>query len=200
MTDRNFCRFSIRNHLISMVLLNLFCVSPFTADQDCGPRCLFVASEALGHDVPYPEVKEALGEPASDVGFSLLQLKEAADSLGLETQLVRTSIDRLLERSKKESFLFVAWLNSDHFVVVSDVTNDGVRVVDPPSLRWVDPLVFQKRWKGEGLLVATDALQPEDEVGKTSWFFGLAVLGTSAFACIAFALRQKWMHHFYPTV
>lgn len=143
------------------------------SDVDCGLKCLHVATTALGNDDSYSDFLSEAPPPVTERGYSLQQLSDHADSLGFETQLVKTTFDRLELRARRQPFACIAWLPSEHFVLLGDSRDRQVWVIDPPKEHWSDHEVFQARWNGQALLISNVPLDSEDELTKR---FGLSTL------------------------
>ncbi len=166
--------------------------APTGSDVECGLRCLYVGSVALGSDLEYDDLKAKAQDPRSDKGYSLTQLRDLAEEMGFATSLVETNYDRLVARSKRQPFACIGWRNDHHFVLLADFRDGEVLVVDPPKQHWVDALVFSRRWSGESLLFSTEPLLAEGALEQTEWArFGLWSLITCAVAGMIFSI-YRW--------
>lgn len=81
--------------------------------MDCGPTCLRMIAKHYGKTFSVQQLRER--SFIQRTGVNLLGISEAADSIGLRTTGVRTTIDRLKEQSKLPCILH--W-NQEHFVVL----------------------------------------------------------------------------------
>jgi ABC-type bacteriocin/lantibiotic exporter with double-glycine peptidase domain len=162
-------------------------------DVECGLRCLYVASVAMGNTEDFEQLRQAAPKPATSQGYSLLQLRDLADSLGYQTLLVTTNSDQLQARSRRQRFACIASLPEQYFVLLADIRDRRVLVVDPPKKYWSDTIVFSHKWPGEALLIATEPLLGEDELHPLPWkmflFIGLGI--TIIAAGGTFALRKR---------
>jgi ABC-type bacteriocin/lantibiotic exporter with double-glycine peptidase domain len=162
-------------------------------DVECGLRCLYVASVALGNTEDYEQLRQAAPKPASSQGYSLLQLRDMADSMGFQTLLVSTNADQLQARSQRQRFACIAWLSEQHFALVADYRDRRVLVVDPPKKYWSDTIVFSHKWPGQALLIATEPLLGEDELYPLPWkmflIFSLGITIVAAGGTLA--LRKR---------
>jgi ABC-type bacteriocin/lantibiotic exporter with double-glycine peptidase domain len=180
---------------LSAMLLLFSTVSAGTAadDIDCGLRCLYVATVALGHDSDYAKIKSLAPPSASSKGYSLAQLRDLAADMGLQTALIRTDHERLARRSQRQPFACIAWLNNDHFVLITDVRADRLLVVDPPHRRWTDNIVFSHRWDGSALLLANEPLIPEESLvhGHRLSRLGIGLCGFLLLGICLFTWRHR---------
>ncbi len=146
-------------------------------DPRCGANCVYVAMKALA-DRPstYADVEKALGQPGPR-GYSIGQLAEYANSLGLETLGVNTTLERLKRR--RRPFACIGLIDETHFVLISDVDDSQVHVVDPPNSYAVAHDTFNRSWDGECLLLSTLPLQSEEELASTIawWIWALGAVG-----------------------
>src|SRR5690606_30678821 len=133
----------------ALVLMQTMPVQPLElVDPDplCGAYCIYLALGALDAPVPpFAEFQKQLGEPPS-AGFSLGELAEVAEGLGMQTLGVQTTCENLERRPGR--FACIAYLARGHFVLLSDVDAGAVTLVDPPKTSTVAPEVLQTQWDG----------------------------------------------------
>ncbi len=139
-------------------------------DLHCGPRCLAVSLAALGVAYDYEDLVARFGVAGSR-GFSLKRIEEVAASYGLETQLVKTSLENLQHRKRKNSFACICWTSGSHFVLCADYVDGKVLVIDPPSKSLQPAAAFAAKWQGEALLLSKQPLAREESL---SWRTGRA--------------------------
>lgn len=94
--------------------------------MDCGPACLRMAARYYGKTFSFQYLREK--SYVTREGASLLGLRDAAVSIGMEATCVLASLDYLEFHAKLPCI--VHWDN-DHFVVVYKITNNHVYVADP---------------------------------------------------------------------
>lgn len=81
--------------------------------MDCGPTCLRMIARHYGKKFSVQQLRE--NSYIQRTGVNLLGISEAAESIGLRTTGIRTTIDRLKQQSKLPCILH--W-NQMHFVVL----------------------------------------------------------------------------------
>ncbi|GIH27750.1 peptidase C39 [Acrocarpospora phusangensis] len=94
---------------------------------DCGPACLASVLAAFGRPVPIADIRESL-DPGRD-GISALELRDEARRHGLDCR--GRQLEPNAEALARLPLPFVAHWESDHYVVVTRVRNDGVELMDP---------------------------------------------------------------------
>jgi len=98
-----------------------------TIDTECGPSCLKMIANFYDKDI-HIEVINELTHLDSIVGTSLLNLSDAATSIGLKNMGVRIDYNQL----KNDAPLpcIVHW-KRNHFIIVYKLKGDKVYVADP---------------------------------------------------------------------
>lgn len=81
--------------------------------MDCGPTCLRMIARYYGKKFSVQQLRE--NSYIQRTGVNLLGISEAAESIGLRTTGIRTTIDKLKQQSKLPCILH--W-NQMHFVVL----------------------------------------------------------------------------------
>ena len=84
--------------------------------MDCGPTCLRMIARYYGKKFSVQQLRE--NSYIQRTGVNLLGISEAAESIGLRTTGIRTTIDKLKQQSKLPCILH--W-NQMHFVVLYKV-------------------------------------------------------------------------------
>ena len=98
--------------------------------MDCGPSCLRMIAKYYGRSFSVQQLREK--SYILKTGVNLLGLSEAAESIGLRSTCVRTSIQKLKEQAKLPCIIH--W-NQEHFVVLYKITKKKDRwffhIADP---------------------------------------------------------------------
>jgi predicted double-glycine peptidase len=119
-----------------------------TKRNNCGPSALKMIFNH--YQVPYSlqEIDEKVG--LTEIGSSMLALKEMAELKGLKAEGWRLTLEDFL-RSAFPSILFV---NKDHFVVADSISSDGdIYLRDPAMGRLrIAKQKLYKIWDGETLI------------------------------------------------
>lgn len=101
-----------------------------------------------------------------------------------------------------ESFVCISHLKKDHYVILYDATGNKVQFCDPPKLRELDTLVFEKAWDGKVLLISNMDLRLEEDVSRhrwirflyiraVAWFLILLAISSMLFMIRTFAKRSR---------
>jgi ABC-type bacteriocin/lantibiotic exporter with double-glycine peptidase domain len=116
---------------------------------DCGVVALQMLLRQKGIESPLEELRAQAG--TSERGTTLLGLKSAATVHGLDARALRVSGSDLAQVPLPA----IAFVDGDHYVVVSDRRSDGgIVVLDPARGKLLyDAASFSKRWGGELLVV-----------------------------------------------
>ena len=96
------------------------------SSMQCGPVCLQMISKYYGKNVAVTRLE--LISKMDETGTSLLGLKEAADSIGLESFSANLSFEQLIEEAPLPAILH--W-NMNHFVVMYYATKTKIYIADP---------------------------------------------------------------------
>jgi ABC-type bacteriocin/lantibiotic exporter with double-glycine peptidase domain len=159
-------------------------------DPLCGAYCLYVALGSL--EAPLPpaaEFFEQLGEPPP-AGFSLGELAEQAEGLGLHTLGVQTSYENLSRRP--ERFACIAYLNRGHFVLLSKAADGMVTLVDPPRTTSVSREALDSQWDGTALLISNGSLLAEEDLPRpVNWLLWGLVGGAVAVLAGSYAVWRR---------
>ncbi|MDR2917343.1 MAG: peptidase domain-containing ABC transporter, partial [Tannerella sp.] len=84
--------------------------------MDCGPSCLRMIAKYYGKSFSIQQLREK--SHIQRTGVNLLGLSEAAESIGLRTTCVRTSVQKLKEQAKLPCIIH--W-KQEHFVVLYNI-------------------------------------------------------------------------------
>ncbi|MBD3884481.1 ATP-binding cassette domain-containing protein [Phormidium tenue FACHB-886] len=141
------------------------------SSSDCGAACLGMICRYWGKQFPLYALREQANVGRS--GASLKSLASAAETLGLSARPVRASLNRLAEQKNP----WIAHWESDHYVVVYQVTAKRVILADPArGRRSLSREEFQHHWTGYALLIdPTERLQ-NTEIKQASLTRYLAAL------------------------
>ncbi|MFW6173869.1 MAG: cysteine peptidase family C39 domain-containing protein [Elusimicrobiota bacterium] len=115
--------------------------------RDCGPASLKMIFDYFNIPITLEKIsKKVPGQKSS----SMLSLKEMAELKGLKVEGWRLSF----KDSKNIKFPAIAFINRNHFVVISKVSSNGEIIVLDPSIGKLkySSRRFQKIWKGEILI------------------------------------------------
>ncbi len=120
------------------------------AFNDCGPAALANLMAELGMVAPSLDSLMVMAGTQLQ-GTRASGLIRAGDALGLSLTLDRIAPDRVAEIPRP----FIAWVNRNHFVTVTDRTSAGtMTVVDPGVGRYsISEIDFRTIWSGEALLL-----------------------------------------------
>ena len=117
----------------------------------CGPQSLLRICELLNVPTHLDEIKKMSGFSPNH-GTTMLGIKQAAIYKGLAPTGVRASIE--LIRRGKVPMPTIAYVNSNHFLVLESVNKTGVNITDPAE-KYEPRLTYDKLaeiWDGELLI------------------------------------------------
>ncbi len=120
---------------------------------DCGVVCLQMILRDRGITVQLGELR--LSAQTSYEGTSLLGLKRAADKYGVKASAWSLNQKDLL----RIELPVIAFVDGNHFVVISNVNKDGtLTVLDPARGRLnYSGSSFARHWNGEALIFGEDS-------------------------------------------
>ncbi len=151
----------------------------------CGPNCLYMLLSL--HNKPVDQSLFVRYFPTHQDGLSLLELQEAATSMGLPSEVLRCTYDEL-QRSFDSPI--IAYLSGDgpHYVVVHSVDSESVSILDGTTgeEQRLTRKEFERTWSGY-------ILHPREASEYTLLFYlSLTVLGWSLLlAGIRFRATRK---------
>ena len=132
----------------------------------CGLHCLYVGLSVLGEEVSLEGLRDELGEPDRD-GYVLGRLAVAAEDRGLVARPMNTDLAWL--KARRGPFACVAHVRGSHFVLVTQIDDDGtVTVVDPPDRYTMPAATFREIFDGDVLLLAREERALEER--PASWW------------------------------
>jgi ATP-binding cassette subfamily B protein len=128
---------------------------------DCGFACLKMIGKYYGVEIPYSRLNHLR---INSDGISLTSLLADADELGFNASPIYSTFEKI---RKKDIFPAIAFVNSNHFVVIINVSEHFIHIADPANgiVRY-EKSEFLQIWLNrqsstEGLLVL---LQPTDKL------------------------------------
>jgi apolipoprotein N-acyltransferase len=126
----------------------------------CGAAVLAYVFSYLGRETREAEVLRTVDLSAR--GLSMLALKNASPEFGFDAEGVQANYPAL----RAERLPVIAYINDSHYVVVTEVRANAVRLFDPVlGDVEVSRRVFERIWNGYLLLVHTRAI-PGDRAGS----------------------------------
>ncbi len=166
------------------------------SQEDCGARCLFTAIHSLD-PTSTASFSDMIEEMAPDAtGLSFKQVQEQAEQFGFRTLGVETSL-RVLQH-RKRPFACIAHLKNNHFVLITHIEAQIVRISDPPEQIDLPHSTFLSEWDGSALLVSQTSIAAEEDIISAIWwkdFLLRALMWGSIVLTVAaglFWLRRKW--------
>ena len=131
-------------------------------DLLCGVKCVYVGLISLEVDPgTFSSFVQKCGVPDAR-GYSIGRLEQVAQSFGVSTLSVQTSLDNLKRR--KNPFVCVAHVDGHHFMNLIDANESVVWVIDPPQEKQIAKELFAQRWNGTALLLSRTPLVPEESL------------------------------------
>lgn len=168
------------------------------ANRACGTYCLTFLNTYFGGDDTYEEIAQIC--PPGPLGTSLLEIKSAAQRLGLHAEGVRLTLGELEQLHMTAVLHLERTDDIDHFIVWlgSDSRTGAPYVFNPPN--WLGHQrrdVLEKDFSGVALLVSADPLPDnmrviaESRIDLLYWIAGLALVVSSfSIARSLFTLRR----------
>ncbi len=134
--------------------------------MDCGAACLAMVCAEYGLDQSLAQLRE--NTYVDREGVSMLNIKSAAEKIGLETLPVRCNYHKLLYDLPLPA---IAHWDQNHFVVVYEVGDEEVIIGDPAvGERKISRQEFIKNWAdidhGEGVLLLLEVPDAEEEISS----------------------------------
>ena len=119
--------------------------------NDCGPAALANLLHAVGIDAPALDSLGALAG-TGPIGTRASGLIRASATFGLPMTLEWIAPEKVAAAPRP----FIAWVNRNHFVTVTDLSPAGtITVIDPRVGRYtISEQDFRSIWSGEALLLA----------------------------------------------
>ncbi|MEO1258170.1 MAG: peptidase domain-containing ABC transporter [Bacteroidota bacterium] len=181
--------------------------------RDCGAVCLRMVAENYGRFYTTEQLRSLTNQRRA--GVTLLDISNAAESIGMHTVGAQISYARLLEDIPLPG---IAHYKGNHFVVVYEATKDGVTIGDPDLdrvmtvpvkdflLNWVQV----ESWQTEGIMLlmepTAEFYSSENQQAQTKtfdevkanvlqnksllWFLGISmVIGLALTVTVPFFLQ-----------
>ncbi len=162
-------------------------------EMDCGAACLAMGTRHFGRAVSLAHIRKLVHTGTE--GTSLAGIVSGAQELGLRARAVKASKTRLHELPMP----FVAHVEGNHWVVVYDADEKGVRIADPAlGLTRQSRAEFDERWSGYAALLAYgEGLEEAPvEARETSWIWAFfrpyrrTLIAAALLALVAAALEM----------
>jgi ABC-type bacteriocin/lantibiotic exporter with double-glycine peptidase domain len=139
------------------------------------------------------ELVRIMGKPDSIGGYSLEQLRSAAENVGIHAVPVEATLEDL-ERIKGEFVPIAA--TGFHFVVVPYWDSKRVVIIDPPSEHEVSRDIFDTTSERSWLLISKDPLDltgfaKPKSVGWNRWIVAAFVLSLAALVTLVVFLMNR---------
>lgn len=149
--------------------------------QNCATAALKYAVSKLGKDVTDQELAQLVTEPNN--ATSLYSMKRFVQQLGLYCRAVKTNIQTLKSLDNCEAILHIP--GKDHFVVLSDIDENYVRIIDLAGNNFyyrTDIDFFGMDWtEGTALLISNSPIAGEfTEIDD--WQLQ-TIIGASGYSC-----------------
>lgn len=177
------------------VLLSEIVAQDFRNSDLCGPDALYVALCTLKPDqVPkdFTEFRRSLPKASKD-GYSMATLQEVALKNGLDANLLRLSIDELVQFLRHNLVILrISRENSHHFVLCDRADNQSFQVFDVMHRRHtLSRHSLQSSWSGECLVLSDGPMRFDSQWGTRALTWGsigllLLVLGS------CFTIWRRW--------
>ena len=123
--------------------------------NECGPMSLFLICEAAGRTSSIAELRELTNTTAS--GTTMLDLKNAAASLGFRVEARQMPIPALVKHLASPDCYAILHVGSAHFTSAFSSTRNTVRVADPErGVRDMSETALRRapyKWDGTVLLL-----------------------------------------------
>lgn len=127
--------------------------------MDCGATCLRMIARHYNryYSLEYLRELTHMGRQ----GVSLLEISDAAETIGMQTLAVSVEFERLHDDIPLP---FIAHWEDDHFVVVHDIKPDKVWIADPAEGKYtLTPKEFMEGWSHDGEEGVILVLEPTPE-------------------------------------
>lgn len=112
-------------------------------EMDCGATCLRIIFKYYGKNIPIQKIRRLC--QTTNTGVTLLGLSRAAESLGLRSSGIKTSIEHI----KRIDLPCILHWNQNHFVVLYRIKGDKYYISDPAlGLPIVTVREMKEKWLG----------------------------------------------------
>jgi ABC-type bacteriocin/lantibiotic exporter with double-glycine peptidase domain len=155
---------------VQFLVALLFAFGITVDGSDCGPYSAFIAASRFEHqDTAFSEFKASLGAKSAS-GYSLSQLANGVESLGLHALAVKTSIANLRTRKELQDFTAVLHINDNHYVIADNLGSEFVMIRDFPKRYEMGTDELKAVWnQNHALLISNVPLIPEEDLGRRTW-------------------------------
>ena len=160
-----------------------FAANEGSQPQNCATAALKYAVGRLGGDVTDSQLADLVTEPNNDT--SLLAMKQFAQGQGLYCRAVTTDIQTLKSLNGCEVILYIP--GKSHFVVLSDIDNDYVRIIDLTSNKFyyhTDIDFFGMDWaEGVALLISNQSIELQGNFAEIDDTQLSNIIGGGGYSC-----------------
>jgi len=142
--------------------------------MDCGPTCLRIIAKYYGKQFTVEYLRDKC--EISREGVSLLNISNAAESIGFHTIAARITLNKLMSEAPLPC---IVHLSVDHFAVVYKIKKDIIYVSDPViGLVKYSKEEFIANWtindKKEGIILLIEPTpeffaNPDEQINKSSF-------------------------------
>ena len=142
--------------------------------KDCGPTCLKIIAKDFGKTISIRQLRQA--SETTRIGSSMLNLSEAAESIGFRSLGVKLSLERLIDAPLP---CILHW-NKNHYVVLYKIKKNTFYISDPAhGLLKYNKEDFLKHWIGK------------DATGQTEEGIALLIEPTAKFYDSEFEMEAE---------
>ena len=154
-------------------------------DVLCGAYCVYVAARSLGlTGEEFGAFNAAMGSPGR-LGYSMLDLEEAARRVGGFARSAKLNAAVLDEFAGDPDTQVIARVGGSHFVVVSRFGPQDVVLIDPPYRREQPRSLFEAEWDGYAVVVSHNPIVIPETADAPWWPWAAAAIGIGAVLLVA---------------
>lgn len=163
-------------------------MAPIGRDFECGLYCLHMSLSALELPVgTFAVFRKQVGRPSA-LGYSMLELKHAAEAAGAHT-LALEMAPRDLVRVQRP-FACIALVADNHFVNVYDIHDGAAHIVDFPRSYSLPLDTLTAVWSGPTLLVSNGPIVILE--ANIAWW-PVLLCGALAICLVAGLVGRRWL-------
>ena len=120
----------------------------------CGPNCLWLAARAYSTSSTLEELMYLAGTSANG-GTNLNGMIKALNTIGLHPLVIKTNWAGLFQ-IKVPTILLLKGRTVGHYVYFDEISQESVRIIDPPERKTWTRGQFMKRFTGYAIVVCRD--------------------------------------------